>query len=220
MRMSQTAMQAPPAGSGTTWDAVILAGGRARRLGGLDKPALVLDGRSLFERALAATAHARARVVVGPVRQAPPDVLFVLEAPRFGGPVAALAAGLAALGGGAPLVTVLAADQPHVEVALPLLLAAADHPLVGGLVPVDPEGRDQPLLSVLRVAPLAAALAGLAARRGSLDGAALRDVLSELALARVPLPAPLCADVDTPADARAARIPIPPLPVPTLQESA
>jgi molybdopterin-guanine dinucleotide biosynthesis protein A len=202
------------------WDAVVLAGGRARRLEGVDKAALVLDGRTLLDRALAATADARTRIVVGPTRPAPPDVRFVLESPRYGGPVAALAAGLGALPSGASAVAVLAADQPNVEAALPCLLAT-DLDGADGVVAVDPDGRDQPLLAFVRTAALAEALATLTARRGDLDGAALRDVLPALAVIRLPLPAALCADVDTPADARAARIALPSdPPLPTPQETS
>lgn len=204
-----------------TWDAVVLAGGRATRLGGVDKPALLQGGRSLLDRALAATSDARSRVVVGPARPAPAGVRFVLEEPRFGGPVAAVAAGLAALAGDAPLVAVLAADLPAVEAALPRLLAVARMGRAGrvgeradadGWVGADPDGRDQPLLAVYRSAALAAALAALAAARGGLDGAALRALLAPLPLTRVPLPVALCADVDDPEDARRAGIPLPPVP--------
>lgn len=197
-----------------TWDAVVLAGGRARRLGGVDKPALLLDGRSLLDRALAAVGGARHRVVVGPDRSAPPGVRFVREEPRFGGPVAALAAGLAALPGDTAVVAVLAADLPGVESALPTVLGAAfdDGGAAGGAdawMAVDPDGRDQPLLAVYRVPALRAAIATLAEERG-LDGAALRALVQRLALVRVPLPADLCADVDEPADADRAGIRLPP----------
>jgi molybdopterin-guanine dinucleotide biosynthesis protein A len=193
-----------------TWDAVVLAGGRGRRLGGLDKPGLLLDGRSLLDRALAATAGAPHRVVVGPRRPAAPGVRFVREVPRFGGPVAALAVGLAALPADAALVTVLAADLPAVEAALPALLAATGGGAADGWIAVDPDGRDQPLLAVYRMPALRAALATLAEERG-LDGAALRALVPRLALLRVPLPADLCADVDEPADADRAGIPLPPV---------
>jgi molybdopterin-guanine dinucleotide biosynthesis protein A len=162
----------PPAH--VSWDAIVLAGGRGRRLGGVDKPALRLDGRSLLDRALAATSDARCRVVVGPRRPLPEGVRSAREEPPFGGPVAALAAGLAALPGGGDLVAVLAADLPRVETALPLVLAAAEACGADVCLAVDPSGRDQPLLAAYRPEPLAAAVASLGARRGTLEGAALR----------------------------------------------
>ena len=47
-----------------TFDAVILAGGRASRLGGIDKTALVAKGSTLLERAVQAAAGAEKIVVV------------------------------------------------------------------------------------------------------------------------------------------------------------
>ncbi|WP_273653070.1 molybdenum cofactor guanylyltransferase [Cellulomonas fimi] len=80
-----------------TFDAVVLAGGRAQRLGGTDKGSVVVAGRALVDHALAAVADASALVVVGPPSVARPGVLTVQESPPFGGPVAGLAAGLTAL---------------------------------------------------------------------------------------------------------------------------
>src|SRR5262249_11697844 len=51
-------------------DAVVLAGGRAARLGGADKPALVMGDRSLLASVVSAAVAAGARlvIVVGPPR--------------------------------------------------------------------------------------------------------------------------------------------------------
>lgn len=49
-----------------TWDAVILAGGRASRLGGIDKTALEWRGTPLVGHAIAAAAEAARVCVVGP----------------------------------------------------------------------------------------------------------------------------------------------------------
>ncbi|WP_204250989.1 NTP transferase domain-containing protein, partial [Saezia sanguinis] len=48
-------------------DVIVLAGGRASRMGGVDKPGLVVGGRSMLETALAAAGAGRT-VVVGPPR--------------------------------------------------------------------------------------------------------------------------------------------------------
>ncbi|MFD9249059.1 NTP transferase domain-containing protein, partial [Streptomyces bottropensis] len=49
----------PPGDPGTeAFDAVVLAGGAARRLGGADKPALRVGGRALLDRVLTACAGA------------------------------------------------------------------------------------------------------------------------------------------------------------------
>jgi molybdopterin-guanine dinucleotide biosynthesis protein A len=82
----------------TSYDAVVLAGGAARRLGGADKPALPVGGRMLLDRVLAACAAAEGTVVVGPRRPTARQVRWTREQPAGGGPLPALAAGLAALG--------------------------------------------------------------------------------------------------------------------------
>ncbi len=115
------------------YDAVVLAGGRAMRLGGIDKTALGPAGDTLLDRALRSVAGASRRILVaGPEVPAPRGVLRVTESPRYGGPVAALAAALRQGGEAAALVVVLAADLPAVEQALPLVLAAVDLADFGG----------------------------------------------------------------------------------------
>ncbi|OCI29752.1 molybdenum cofactor guanylyltransferase [Oerskovia enterophila] len=106
------------------FDAVVLAGGRARRLG-TSKPQLVVDGARLLDHVLAATRDARATVVVGPADLASPAYVLTREDPPFGGPVAGTAAGLAALpDGAAPWVLLLACDVPRAAEAVPLLVAS------------------------------------------------------------------------------------------------
>ncbi|WP_166790849.1 molybdenum cofactor guanylyltransferase [Cryobacterium mannosilyticum] len=84
-------------------DLIVLAGGRGSRLGGTFKPAVEVAGRSLLARVLDARALARRVVVVGPdaARDAagpqPVPLIWALEDPPFGGPVAGIVAGLAAL---------------------------------------------------------------------------------------------------------------------------
>lgn len=77
--------------------AVVLTGGAGRRMGGVDKPALSVGGRSMRERVLAAVADAEPRIVVGTIDGLPPGVHGIRERPSGGGPVAATAAGLALL---------------------------------------------------------------------------------------------------------------------------
>jgi molybdopterin-guanine dinucleotide biosynthesis protein A len=126
--------------------AVVLAGGAGRRLGGVDKAALELGGRTLLDRALEAVAGADEVVVVGDPHPAPPGVRFVREDPPYGGPAAALLAGLAALPEGP--VAVLACDMPGVTAATfeRLRTAADGH---DGSVLVDADGRRQPALVLL-----------------------------------------------------------------------
>jgi molybdopterin-guanine dinucleotide biosynthesis protein A len=97
-----------------TWAAVILTGGRARRLDGTDKASLEHRGRTLLEHALAAVEGAGEVVVVGPEVATSRPVTFTRETPPGGGPLAGVAAGIAALASDHDRVVVLAVDMPHV----------------------------------------------------------------------------------------------------------
>ncbi|MDT5309720.1 MAG: molybdopterin molybdotransferase, partial [Mycobacterium sp.] len=121
--------------------AIVLAGGASSRLG-VDKPEQQVGGRRLLDVALAAVADADAVVVVGPPRDVPGGVAVVCEDPVGSGPVAALAAGFAALPGEAADVAVLAADLPGITSAAVAALAAArgDAPVALAL---DDSGRVQ-----------------------------------------------------------------------------
>ena len=110
-------MPAEPAAAGgidraagtRTVDLLVLAGGRGSRLGGALKPAVDVAGRTLLARVLDARRLVRRAVVVAPDAARPaagpadPPVtpesplIWALEDPPFGGPVAGIAAGLAAL---------------------------------------------------------------------------------------------------------------------------
>src|SRR3954465_16095737 len=92
------------------YTAVVLAGGKAARLGGQAKPQLEVGGRPMLATVLAAVADASARVVVGPAQPVPGGVVLVREHPPGGGPVAALRAGLESVT--ADVVVVLAGDLP------------------------------------------------------------------------------------------------------------
>ena len=196
--------------------AVVLAGGRASRLGGIDKPALVVDGTSLLDHAIAASHRAGARtvVVVGPHETAhraagtdalTPDVRFTREKPPFGGPLAALAAGLELVD--AALVLVLAADLPFAERVGELLharvgmLADARDESVDGVVLVDGDGRDQWLAGVYRTSALRAAIQSMGR---PVEGAPLRVPLGTLRLIRID-GSDAVFDIDTWADAELVR---------------
>ena len=180
-----------------TWDAVVLAGGEARRLGGMDKPALVIGGTSLLDVALAACTGARIRVVVGPRRPTTESVEWTREDPPGSGPLAALGAGIAALPGGSDAVVVLAADLPSVDAALvgQLLAAVQAQREVDGAIVVDAQGRAQPLLAAYRRRPLERAVDAL----GVLRDKPVNDLLDLLALSEI-VAADAAADIDTPAD--------------------
>ncbi|MFB9837988.1 molybdenum cofactor guanylyltransferase, partial [Actinoallomurus acaciae] len=71
------------------YDAVLLAGGEARRLSGADKPGVVVGGRTLVAWVGAAVASAERIVLVGPPRPELPGAIVVREDPPGGGPVPA-----------------------------------------------------------------------------------------------------------------------------------
>ncbi len=81
----------------TAYAAVILAGGTAARMGGVDKAGVEYAGHTLLEHALRAVADAAEVVVVGEQVPTSRPVTFVREDPPQGGPAAGLLAGFAAL---------------------------------------------------------------------------------------------------------------------------
>lgn len=178
------------------YDAVVLAGGSARRLGGRDKPALTVGGRRLLDRVLDALAAAGRVVVVGPDRGGlPAGVVRTREEPPGGGPVAGLAAGLPLVGAG--LVAVLAADLPFLTAGVVDALRSAPAPDDDGALLVDAGGQPQWLAGVWRAAPLRAALAAA----GPPAGVSARRLLGGLTARRVTVgavgSAPPWWDVDT-----------------------
>ena len=107
---------------------IVLAGGRGARLGGRDKPSLVVGGRTLLADkpglvvggtligavvAAGTEAGARQVIVVGPPRAGLDGVSFVTEQPPGAGPVPALRRGLAEAR--PRWVAVLAADLPFLR---------------------------------------------------------------------------------------------------------
>jgi molybdopterin-guanine dinucleotide biosynthesis protein A len=181
------------------YDAIVLAGGAARRLGGVDKPALLLDGRTLLDHVLDSCPDAQRHIVVGPQRSTRRVVRWCREDPPGGGPVPALAAGLQLAE--APVVLVLAADMPFVGPAIAGLVAALDGR--DGALLVDAGGRDQPLAAAYRTQVLRDRVA---AHRGALAGVPMRQLIEGLDCARVVDTAGASVDCDTWADAASAGI--------------
>ncbi|QCX77960.1 molybdopterin-guanine dinucleotide biosynthesis protein MobA [Streptomyces sp. YIM 121038] len=142
------------------FDAVVLAGGRAARLGGADKPGVRVGGRALLDRVLTACSGATTTVVVAAPRPTGRPVVWAREEPAGGGPLAALDAGLRHTA--AELVVVLSADLPFLRAETVRGLVAAVGTADGALL-TDPDGRDQPLVAVYRGAALRRELARIAA---------------------------------------------------------
>ncbi len=214
---------------------IILAGGRGGRLGGADKPGLIVGRSTLAASVVTAAIGAGARrvVVVGPPR---PDLqplsamlacglAVVQENPPAAGPVPALRCGLRAVR--EPWVGLLAADLPFLRAEhLRLLVTAAAPPPGGGqasaLRNADPRAGDRPESRVSAGAVFVDGngipqwLAGcwqtgpLRAALASYSGTSLRGLLTPLR----PVTAgwrtaegepPPWQDCDTPADLRLAR---------------
>jgi molybdopterin-guanine dinucleotide biosynthesis protein A len=174
--------------AGLEYDAIVLAGGRARRLAGADKPALEVAGAPMLERVVAACSGASHIVVVGPRRELSTQVRWTRESPAGSGPVAAVAAALPLTD--APLVLLLAADLPWIAPAVPVLLGSV-HDSAAALV--DADGRRNLLASAWRRSALAAALE----RVETPAGAAVRALYGDVACADVPDPQGWGQDCDT-----------------------
>ena len=195
---------------------MILAGGRAARLGGADKPGLVFGGSTLLAAVVAAAADAGARrvVVIGPPRpglaplsaRLPEGLIMAAEEPPGCGPVPALRCGLAQIR--APWTAVLAADLPflrarHLEALLRAAASAATAGRAAGAVLADDQDQPQWLAGGWRTDRLQAALA-------IYRGASLHGLLRPLRPRLIRWPAadgqpPPWLDCDTPADLRQAR---------------
>jgi molybdopterin-guanine dinucleotide biosynthesis protein A len=172
------------------FEAVILAGGGARRLRGADKPALEVGGTPLLVSVgrAAAAAGARRVVVVGPERSGavadglqlvgaglPGGLVTVRESPAGGGPVAALRRGLAEVT--ASWLALLAADLPFLTGAWVAALLAQARGRAGAVL-ADGSGRPQWLAGCWRAEALRQTLARY-------DGESLRGLLAPMAPALV-----------------------------------
>ncbi|MCL2454068.1 MAG: NTP transferase domain-containing protein [Micrococcales bacterium] len=207
--------------------AIVLAGGRATRLGGAAKPALTgPDGRTALRRALDSCSRAGVGrvVVVGP-----PDLLADLlgpyqgrvsvtqEDPPWSGPARGIAAGLACLAQAPPLdptadeapgsgpgqdapgggVLVLACDMPD---AAPAVLALVRAGLTGDGRVAQADGRRQWLLGLYRLDALAAACSRLPRPAPGLPDPSVRELLDGLDLTDLPVADGTADDLDTQAD--------------------
>ena len=139
----------------TPFTAIVLAGGQATRLGGIDKASVEIHGRTLLVHALDAVIDAAEVVVVGDPVPTERPVTFTVENPRFGGPAAALLTGVDALLHPTPLVAVLAVDMPRLSAGtFRRLQDAASADGVDGAVLAGTDGRRQLAMVLDRTALL------------------------------------------------------------------
>ncbi len=209
-------------------DAIVLAGGRGARMGGVVKAEIRVGTDRLIDLVLdgAHAAGAHRVIVVGDPqivdasavhehesdREHAPRVLIAREDPPFGGPVAALAAGL-------PLVTtewvlLLAVDLPRVAEICSLLARAAAMGMSGPAGQPDPDayivrdlfGRMQWLAGLYRADILATALNdSITDAGGNASGLPLRSVVSRIEASEVIDVIGASADIDTEEDLANAR---------------
>jgi molybdopterin molybdotransferase len=192
--------------------AIVLAGGESSRFGG-DKLAAEFEGRSVLEHALRAAAAVANPIVlvVGPDDPVPwlpadlgADVVLARDAVAHRGPLAGLAAGLAALPRPVDVAIVVAGDMPTLVPAVLDLLAGelARDPSLGVVcLEADPASLLPSAIRPSVAGPAAAAL--LAADRRSLRGllAAVPAVVVPAGDWRAIDPDGVTLrDVDTPAD--------------------
>jgi molybdopterin-guanine dinucleotide biosynthesis protein A len=167
--------------------AVILSGGTAVRLGGVDKASIEFHGRTLLEYALDAVADASEVVVVGDWVPTERPVTFVREDPPLGGPAAGALAGLGAFMGAPREVVLLAVDMPRVTMTTIARLRAAAEGRDGAVL-VDGRGR-RSLAYVVSTAALPAI--------DDPHGISMGALLGDLDLAAVPAQGDETHDIDS-----------------------
>lgn len=188
--------------------AIILAGGRSRRMGA-PKHALRLGGRTLLGRALDAVDRFPT-VVVGPRAQEAalvghPVATLTRERPAFSGPVAAIAAGVDELtrrGAAGGDVLLLSCDLARPVEAVELLLdwRGVDG---DGVALRDGDARMQWLCGLYRLPSMRTAVERMRNTAG-LDGARVSALFDGLSVRAIADPDGLSFDIDTPADLVAA----------------
>lgn len=191
-----------PAAVGT--GAILLAGGRGSRMGGITKPLLELGGRSLLRRAVDAVEGCAPVTVAAEVLDPALDgVDWVREDPPLSGPASAIVAVLAAWRArrdDPEWAFVLASDLVHPDAAVAALLTASAGR--DGVCLLDGE-RPQWLAGLYRVAALQEATA--AVPDAGRDAPA-RALLGGLTITFAPAAAAALADVDTWQDLDEARV--------------
>ena len=184
------------------FDAIVLSGGRSRRLDGRAKTTELVGGVPVLARVTAALAEARSVIVVGDPAGAGRWDVLTREEPSGGGPVAALAAGIAHVD--ADVVLTAAGDLPFLTADAVALLVGAAVGRADVALAVDDDGRDQLLLAAWRTDALRISLAAL----DSAQNAPIRALFDGRPVYRVALglhPPPWW-DCDTPGQLAQARL--------------
>jgi molybdopterin-guanine dinucleotide biosynthesis protein A len=168
-------------------DAIIVAGGKASRLGGIDKCMLPLGPERVTLLETAMDHFAGQVVVAGAQREIGREVLWVADENADGGPAAGVWAGLGEIN--APFVFLLAGDQLVDHSVLARLVAQAN---ADGAWAIDSDSISNPLCSYVRVSVLRDLLADTHGQNQSLS-----KLLRTLELAQVSVSGDEVRDFDT-----------------------
>lgn len=162
--------------------AIILTGGRASRLGAVDKASVEIDGIPLVDHVYSAVRGCAPIIAVGPPSTGRPGIRVVREQPPFGGPVAAIAAGLAALDNADAVETwILACDLPLAPALVERVRRVTLPPHADAVIAVDSDGREQWLAGRYRINALHEALT----RFPDPSGVSMRALIATLNLHHV-----------------------------------
>lgn len=191
---------------------VILAGGKAERLGGIDKTRLHVGADSVLQRVLDA-APAGERIVVGPHDENDPTlthggVRFVREDPPGGGPLAAVGRAVQELAANPSTTTVLllGGDMPFLDAAT--LRALQERSAKDGRIHAlrDESGRTQYLAAAWPLGLLRDGLDAVRESHGGVAGVGLHRLYTSAPESVLHDAGPgESLDIDTPADLAAAR---------------
>jgi molybdopterin-guanine dinucleotide biosynthesis protein A len=183
--------------------AVILTGGTAVRLDGVDKASIELGGLTLLEHALGAMLDVDEVVVVGDPVPTTRPVTFTREDPVGGGPAAGVLAGLRSFARRPDLLVVLAVDMPLVTSATirRLLDAATREVPLDGAALIDSGRKLQYLCAVYAVAALESARPSYEEEHGL----SMRRLVATLRVEHVPAFGPETRDIDSWEDLLAMR---------------
>lgn len=179
--------------------AVVLTGGSAVRLSGADKASIELGGLTLLEHALGALLDVEEVVVVGESVPTTRPVTFTREDPVGGGPAAGVLEAMRSFARKPVVLVVLAVDMPLVTSATVRRLTTALED--DGATLVDDTGKVQYLCAAYRTS----ALERVRPPYEQEHGLAMRDLVADLRLARVPAFGPETRDIDTWDDLRDMR---------------
>ena len=181
---------------------VILTGGRSSRMGGGDKTQSLVGSTTLLDLLVGTLPSTMSIVVVGAQAPTDRDVVLCREEPEFGGPVAALAAGLKHVA--TPLTFVVAGDRPRSGNLLERLHSTRAEIDSEAAVPLDADDRVQHMCFLVRTSALNRAIESL----DTPVNAAVRSVFDELDITTVQLSPDeqvSLVDVNTPEDLAALR---------------